>query len=405
MKTCVYAICKNESKFVERWLNNMWNEGHGADYICVLDTGSDDGTYELLRQCGDKIGIGDHLILGQKVITPWRFDVARNESMKLIPEDADILVCTDLDETLIPDFWADFKACAEEHPDFGRIMYKYAWSHDSDGKNDMVFWYDKTTSRNGWKWEYPVHEVLTYIGEGEPGPNCWLDENKVYLHHWPDNTKSRGSYLGLLELRANENPEDVYGLYYLGREYSFRNQYDYAIATMTRLYVRLNEIGTDDMCMMPGICANIGHWYELLGMFEDAEFWYKKGIDECYWTSRELGIRYAQMLAYRGRSEESKVALETCLAKSVKVYDWRNVEYLWDDWKVRQIKAVNACWEGNYEEAEKEFIMGLIDIRNDTDKWNATNEGFYSDKAWLEEKLGYQIDVRIDRKYFGGKNE
>ena len=44
----------------------------------------------------------------QEEIKPWRFDVARNESMKLIPEDADILVCTDLDETLIPDFWDDF---------------------------------------------------------------------------------------------------------------------------------------------------------------------------------------------------------------------------------------------------------------------------------------------------------
>ena len=32
-KVCVYAICKNEEKFVERWINSMQE----ADSIYVLD--------------------------------------------------------------------------------------------------------------------------------------------------------------------------------------------------------------------------------------------------------------------------------------------------------------------------------------------------------------------------------
>lgn len=43
-KICVYAICKNESKFINRWLSLMSE----TDYIVVLDTGSTDGTYEKL---------------------------------------------------------------------------------------------------------------------------------------------------------------------------------------------------------------------------------------------------------------------------------------------------------------------------------------------------------------------
>ena len=47
-KICVYAICKNESKFINRWLASMSE----ADYIVVLDTGSTDGTYEkLMSEC------------------------------------------------------------------------------------------------------------------------------------------------------------------------------------------------------------------------------------------------------------------------------------------------------------------------------------------------------------------
>ena len=39
-KVCVYAICKNEEKFVDRWYNSMKE----ADQIFVLDTGSTDNT-------------------------------------------------------------------------------------------------------------------------------------------------------------------------------------------------------------------------------------------------------------------------------------------------------------------------------------------------------------------------
>ena len=45
-KVCVYAICKNEAKFVRRWMDSM----READWVVVLDTGSDDGTPEMLRK-------------------------------------------------------------------------------------------------------------------------------------------------------------------------------------------------------------------------------------------------------------------------------------------------------------------------------------------------------------------
>ena len=41
-KICVYAICKNEEKFVDSWVDSMSE----ADKIIVLDTGSSDKTVE-----------------------------------------------------------------------------------------------------------------------------------------------------------------------------------------------------------------------------------------------------------------------------------------------------------------------------------------------------------------------
>ncbi len=46
MKICVYAISKNESKFVDRWVESMSE----ADDIYVLDTGSIDDTVEKLKK-------------------------------------------------------------------------------------------------------------------------------------------------------------------------------------------------------------------------------------------------------------------------------------------------------------------------------------------------------------------
>ena len=86
MKICVYAICKNEEKFIKRWYDSMKE----ADKIFVLDTGSTDNSYDVLKELG--------VIVKKEKIKPWRFDVARNVSLDMVDEDADICVCTDLDE-------------------------------------------------------------------------------------------------------------------------------------------------------------------------------------------------------------------------------------------------------------------------------------------------------------------
>ena len=59
--------------------------------------------------------------------------------------------------------------------------------------------------------------------------------DEVHLHHYPDQTKSRASYLPLLELRAKENPDDYYGLIYLAHEYYYRGKYESSIDTLDKV--------------------------------------------------------------------------------------------------------------------------------------------------------------------------
>ena len=87
-KICVYAISKNEEKFVDRWYESIKE----ADKIIVLDTGSTDNTVKKLKS--------HNIDVYEKQIIPWRFDIARNEALSLIPEDYDICISLDLDEVL-----------------------------------------------------------------------------------------------------------------------------------------------------------------------------------------------------------------------------------------------------------------------------------------------------------------
>ena len=55
---------------------------------------------------------------------------------------------------------------------------------------------------------------------------------KIIVNHYPDSTKSRSSYLPLLELAIKENPENDRNMHYLGREYMYYGKYEEAITTL-----------------------------------------------------------------------------------------------------------------------------------------------------------------------------
>lgn len=217
-KICVYAIAKNEEKFVRRWAESMSE----ADEITVLDTGSTDNTVSLLRQY-PKIRVIC------KEISPWRFDTARNLSLSEVSEDADYCVCTDLDEVFSQGWRQSLEEALTGEPD--KVSYRYTWDIGDDGKEKTVFNIEKIHKRKGFIWTHPVHEVLSFTGEGSPKTAF---AQGVRLYHYPDREKSRASYLPLLETSVEEDPEDDRNVHYLGREYMFYGRYTDAVRVLKR---------------------------------------------------------------------------------------------------------------------------------------------------------------------------
>ena len=229
-KVCVYAICKNEAQFAARWMDSMGE----ADGVYVLDTGSEDGTPRLLRALGADVAEAD--------VTPWRFDVARNLSLRRVPEDADICVCTDLDEVFTPGWRAALEAAWG--PGIQQARYKYVWSFGEDGSEGTVFYGDKIHSRQGFQWVNPVHEVLRF----QQGTPRSVTVAGMQLNHHPDPHKSRAQYLPLLELAVEEDPLNDRNMHYLGREYMFRGEWGKCIETLQRHLALSTATWADERC-------------------------------------------------------------------------------------------------------------------------------------------------------------
>ena len=273
-KVCVYAICKNEEKFVSRWYESMKE----ADEIYVLDTGSTDKTVEKLQELG--------VFVTKMEINPWRFDVARNKSLDLVPKDCDICVCTDLDEV----FMTGWRDKLEEYwqDNTTRARFTYNWSLDDNGKPLVSFYYEKTHAREGYRWTHPVHEVLTNCRNDEKFITC----NDIVLNHYPDSTKSRGSYLPLLELSVEEDPLDDRNMHYLGREYMYYGRWNECIDTLIKHLNLERATWNDERCAS---CRFIARSYSNMDRMEEAIMWGKKAIEEAPYLRDpyvELGIIY-----------------------------------------------------------------------------------------------------------------
>ena len=215
MKIAVYTIALNEEKFVQTW----YNSAKDADYLLIADTGSNDGTVELAKSLGiNVISIG---------INPWRFDDARNASLSAIPLDIDYCIALDMDEQLQPGWRKAFDKI--DGINITRPRYKYTWSWNEDGTPGLQYGGDKIHKRKGYRWKHPVHEVLTADRTEET--QTWID---LEIHHHPDDSKSRGQYMPLLELSVREDPWDDRNAFYYARELYFHNKLEEAAVEFKR---------------------------------------------------------------------------------------------------------------------------------------------------------------------------
>ncbi len=348
-KVCVYAICKNEEQFVSRWVESMQE----ADEIYVLDTGSSDHTRKKLRELGVHVK--------KKIIKPWRFDVARNESLKLLPKDTDICVCTDLDEVFVKGWRDNLEKIWDQNTT--RLSYNYNWYLDENNNPKVNFYIEKIHTLEDYTWTHPVHEVLTYIGRKKERKKR---TDAITLNHYPDRNKSRGSYLPLLELSVQEDPNDDRNMHYLGREYMYYQKWNEAIDTLIKHLSLPRAVWKDERCASMRFIARC---YKNLNRYDEARMWLDKAIEEAPY----LRDPYIERALLEYQLENWEAVKKYCLqALEINHHQktYINEVFSWDN-TVYDILSIAYYHLGEIELAIKNVEIALsMDLNNERLKKN-----------------------------------
>ena len=354
-KICVYAISKNEEKFVKRWYESVKE----ADSVYVLDTGSTDKTISMLKDLGVNVSV--------KEIKPWRFDVARNESLKLVPEDCDICVCIDIDEVISKGWRKKLEEIWDDNTN--HLRYIYNWSHDDNGKPLVSFYYEKIHARNGFKWIYPVHEVLEFSKEKE----VFKTTEEIVVDHYPDSTKSRSNYLPLLELSVKENPDNDRNMHYLGREYMFHGKYNEAIDMLIKHLNLKSATWKDERCASMRFIARC---YKYLKRYDEAKMWLDKAINEAPYLRDpyvERAILEYELNNFEDVKKYCLLALE--IKNHTKTYI--NEPFSWN-YTIYDLLSISEFYLGNIESSLK-WINKAIEIE-------PNNKRLINNKKIIQEK-------------------
>lgn len=271
LKICIYAISKNEQQFVKRWSDSCKD----ADLVLLADTGSTDRTASLARECG--------VTVYDISVKPWRFDMARDTALCLIPGDYDVCISLDIDEVMEPGWREEIERVWE--PETTRLRYKFDWGHN------ILFYYEKIHHRVGYHWHHPVHE---YPRPDQRTKEVYAHTDRLLVSHHPDPTKSRGQYLDLLRMAVKEDPRCPRNAFYFARELTFYNLWDEAMNALNSYLNMPEATWQNERCYA---MRSLGKAYDEKLDYWQALKWYRMAIAEAPGT-REPWVDFA-MSAYR----------------------------------------------------------------------------------------------------------
>jgi glycosyltransferase involved in cell wall biosynthesis len=213
---CLAMIVKNESKVIERCFNSMKRL---VNYWVICDTGSTDGTQDIIKKYWEKEGVKGELYEHE-----WKnFGHNRSLLMKLVKGKADYIVTLDADE--IFQFDDDF-----EIPYLDKDMY-FIWTRKGATDYQRL---QLVSDKYDWYYKGVCHEYLTHTEKEDNTPQSSGILLKILNIPYPDGSRSSdpNKYKRdalLFETAILDEPNNLRYIYYLAQSYRDYQEYDNAI--------------------------------------------------------------------------------------------------------------------------------------------------------------------------------
>ncbi len=259
MKLAIYAIAKNEAENADRFMDSIERAGLRLGGLPVYAlVHSTDGTDKILRKRGAHVDT-----------TPmpnFEFDKGKNAALDLVPSDVQFVINVDLDERLDPRF---FDIISQLRPDTTALHHLYR----PDGEIDRVRHECRVHARHAYRWKFPIHECLEYIGQRgiqfdyskKPGERLRFskDEEKiqvvseVLMTQWPCKTR-RHTWCDRLLKAVEKFPNEPRMRMLCGRDLYFESRFHEALEQFNE-YIILKkkniELPPFDLSYVYTMCA------------------------------------------------------------------------------------------------------------------------------------------------------
>lgn len=345
---CLNMIVKNETAVLPRLFKTVQEY---IDYYVIVDTGSTDGTIELIKEEMNRYGV-----FGEVHRRPWvNFGVNRQQALELAirANRTDWVLFIDADEELgvtDPKFYERLEPGVTYDIEKHHTGTRYAVPHIVDIRQTQ------------WKWEGPVHNYLQHLGGSKKRkllPEVWI------IYHQGQGAKSHGltpeqKYLrdaGLLEEDLKLHPDSARSQFYLGQSYKHAGHHQKAYEAYKK---RVTMTGWVEETFMAQL--EVGRVAVLL---EEPEEVVTKELLAAYDMRptraeplHELARYFRQKKAYGRAYLFSRVGADTprpndYLFVHQEIYDWRLLDEL----------AVSSYWVGRYAESKAacEELLRRID--------------------------------------------
>ncbi len=222
-KICLNMIVKNESAIIKRCIDSVIDI---VDTWCIVDTGSTDGTQEIIKDLlKDKPGV-----LHER---EWvNFGHNRDEALKLAKEWGDWILLTDADMMLVN------QGFSKDELDITCDVYDIMQDNGTLQYNNMRL----LNTRKNWSCVGVTHEY--YAAEGDVQKRGFL--SKVFFRDFADGGSKQDKFkrdILLLEKGLENEPENSRYMFYLAQSYRDTQNYDNAIHWYQQ---RVNANGWDE---------------------------------------------------------------------------------------------------------------------------------------------------------------
>ena len=234
-------IVKNEEAVLARCLDSIKNI---VDELIIVDTGSTDTTKKIANQYTDKVY--DY---------QWEDDFSKARNFAFDQATKDYLFWIDADDVIDESnrqAFIDLKHTMDETIDILMIRYQI--------DKNYIYYRERLLKREqGYRWENPVHEVITLKGN--------IQYSDITIHHKKIRVEDRKRNLKIYEKKLSEGYQlNTRELFYYARELYF-NQYDEQAIRSFQEFITMEDAWIENKIEA---CLNMADCYRHLGKKDES---------------------------------------------------------------------------------------------------------------------------------------